>query len=176
MKAREDLGMREAVFRLLRLPHDETAFTQLAGIISDRNDLGYSTALVEKVDVADIIEIDGGAERSRLDKLVSGRVVRGEHDLPADDARSLREDQFGQGTAIGAESLGMKDFQNEGIGRGLDGKKLLEPGIPGEQIQQAAGVRANRAFVVDVERRRIGAQSPLIGCGKMGASCRSFVR
>ena len=94
-KTLEDLGARQTVFRLLRLPHDETAFAQLAGIVADRNDLGYSAATVQKLDMADVVKIDGGAERSGLDELVGGRVVRGEHDLLANDARSLRQDQLG---------------------------------------------------------------------------------
>lgn len=64
-KTLKDLGPRKTIFRLFRLPHDETAFTQLAGVITKRNDLGYSAAPVQKVDVADVVEIDGGVKRSR---------------------------------------------------------------------------------------------------------------
>ena len=67
------------------------------------------------------------------------------------DANGLGQQQLRIGGAVAAAALLMEDFQQEGVGGGLDGKILPESGIPGKRRLQRPGVGTDAGFVVNVK-------------------------
>ena len=169
--------MRETVFRLLRLPHDETAVAELAGIVPDGNDLGDSAALLQKVNMTDVVQIDGGAQATWPSSNSSAGVSFDENMISSPTMPTLSARiNSGRELQSAPKPSAWRIFRMNGIGRGLDGEELLEAGIPGKQFGQTASVLPDRLLdrryeMESDDRERL----PLIGCAKTEAFCRSFV-
>ena len=87
----EQLVARQAVFRFRRLADDVVALHEVAGVVAEAEAFRQAGMLFEVVEVADVVEVDDGAELDGLLELIGGRVVRGEQDLLALDARRPRK-------------------------------------------------------------------------------------
>ncbi len=128
-----------------------------AGIIPAGDGLGdIADGILQKVDVGEIVEIDGGPQLCRQLKFAGGGLVGGEHDLAARKAAAVGHYQLGEGGAVGAAAFLPENLQNGGGGSGLDGKIFLEAGVPGEGLHHLPGVFADALFVVEVEGGGVG--------------------
>ncbi len=164
----EDLVMCKAVFRFGRLADDVVAFDERAGIVAEGEAVGEAGMLFEVVDVADVVEIDDGAEFACFLEFLGGRVVRGQHDLLAFDACCIGEEQLGDGAAVRARAFFVQDLQKARVRRGFDGEVLGEVRRPRERALEAAEVFADGFFIIYVERRRIFLDDFLESLGREG--------
>ena len=67
------------------------------------------------------------------------------------EAALLRQQQLHQAGAVRAAALLPEELEDGGVGGGLDGKVLLEAGVPGEGGVDPPGVLPQAFFVVEVE-------------------------
>ena len=87
---------------LLRFPQGEGA----AGIEPAGDALGdIADGVLQKIDVADVVQVDGGPQLGGQGELLGGGVVGGEHDLISGKAAAVRHHQLGEGGAVGAAAL-----------------------------------------------------------------------
>lgn len=61
--------------------------------------------VLQKIDVADVVQVDGGPQLGGQGELLGGGVVGGEHDLISGKAAAVRHHQLGEGGAVGAAAL-----------------------------------------------------------------------
>ena len=127
----------------------------VGGIVTEGKAIGHAGALIEKLDVRDVVEIYDGAERSSFDKFVGGRVVGREHYFFSGHSRAFRDDKFGERRAIGTGSFVGEDFNDGRIGASLDGEVLTEVGNPIERRLQSLDISTDGRLVVEMERRGI---------------------
>ena len=151
----EELVARQAVFCLSRLADDVVAFHEVARIIAEADDFWQAGVFLEVFDVADIIEVDDGAELDGLLEFIGRRIIRRQENFFAFDTRDIRDDELGEAAAVGACAFFVQNLDNARIRQGLDGELLAETRGPGKGLLQIADVLADGMFVVDVERRRI---------------------
>ena len=153
-----DLGPGHAVFGVaggvhhlepvLALPQSEHA----AGVIAAEDGLrNVPDGLLQKRHMGQVVQIDDGPQRVRQPVLLRQGVVGGEHDLMAPEAALLRQQQLHQAGAVRAAALLPEELEDGGVGGGLDGKVLLEAGVPGEGGVDPPGVLPQAFFVVEVE-------------------------
>ena len=148
----EKLVPGEAVFCLRGLADDVIALDEVAGIVAEGEASRYSRVLFQIVDVADVVEVDDGAEFESLLEFIGRSVVGGQHDLLSRDAACLGKEQLRQGTAVRPGTFFLQDLDDAGIGRCLDGEVLAELRRPPEGMLECPDVFADGLFVVDVER------------------------
>ncbi len=103
-----------------------------------------------------VVEVDDRAGLARGDELRRRRVVGGEHDVLAADARLLREDDLGKRARVGAEALLGEDLEDEGIGQGLDREEFLEAVAEDrEGVDELPRVVPDGPLVVEMEGRGV---------------------
>ena len=136
----------EALFALAQLEHAAgiKAAGDLFGDIAD--------GILQKVDVGDVVQVDGGPQLGGQGKLLSGGVVGREHDLVPGKSAAVGHHQLGEGGAVHAASLLPQDLQDLGVWGGLDGEELPVAGVPGESLVQAAGILPDSLFIIDMKR------------------------
>jgi len=152
----EKLLAREAVLGLLGLTDDRVAGLERAGIVAEAHELRQASAECgfEKLDVAEVVEVDQRAHLVRFLKLLCRSVVRGEDDVLAAEAGGLAQAQFGQRRAVAAHAHLAHQIEDVRVGQRLDRKEVLKPaGHPGKRAVKRLGVGAHGGFVVQVERR-----------------------
>ena len=110
--------------------------------------------LCHVIEMAEVVEVDDGAEGDCLLKLLPWRIVRGEHDLLALDACRRRDEELCDAAAVRARAFLMQDLHDARIRQRLNREMLAEPRRPREGLPQAAEVRADLRLVVDVKRGR----------------------
>ena len=133
---------------LLALPQLEGA----AGVEAAGDLLGdVPDGVLQKVDVGDVVQVDGGPQLGGQSELLRRGVVGGEHDLPALEAAAVGHHQLAQGGAVHAAALLLQNLQNLGIGGGLHGEELLIAGVPGKGGLQGPGVLPDALLVVQME-------------------------
>ena len=151
----EELGLREAVFRLLGLADDGVAALERTGVPTAAEAIREMAAqrALEEIEVGDVVEVDDRAERGRFLELGGRRVVRREHHVFPDVSDGLCENQLRHRRTVAAETFLSEQRHEVRVGRGLDGEVLVEALVPGKGGFETARVRDDRRLVVDVERR-----------------------
>ena len=104
--------------------------------------------------MADIVEIDDGAQLTRQFEIGGGRVVGREHDLVARDAQRARDHELGVARAIAAATVFVEDLDERGIGIGFYGKVLAESRVPGKRLAHRFHVAAHARLIVEVKGGR----------------------
>ena len=133
---------------LFALPQGEGA----AGIVPAGDFFGNITdGFLQKVNVGDVVQIDGGPQLGGQGELLRRGVVGGEHNLIAGEAAALGHHQLGEGGAVHAAALLPEELQDLWVGGGLHGEVLLKAGVPGKGPVQRAGVFPDARLVVQVE-------------------------
>ena len=152
------LGTGHAVLGVAGVVHDLEALIALAqgedaaGIVAAGDPLGdIAQGVLQKVDVGDVIQIDGGAQLGGQGELLGGGVVGGEHDVAALEAAAVGHHQLSEGGAVHTAALLLQDLQDLGVGGGLHGEKLFVAGVPGESLVQGAGIFPDALLVIEVE-------------------------
>ena len=92
---------------------------------------------------------------ARVDKVLGGGHVGGEHDVVPRKAHGPGKHQLREGGAIHAAPLAFEHGEYIGIGIGLDGEVLAEAGIPGKRRLHAPRRFADALFVIEVEGRGV---------------------
>lgn len=117
--------------------HDGVAKREgAARVIPQAHRLGNRTHGRQKIHIGGVVQIDVYAHLPRLAHIQRRRIVGGKDHVMARDANGLGQQQLRIGGAVAAAALLMEDFQQEGVGGGLDGKILPESGIPGKRRLQ----------------------------------------
>ena len=153
--ALEHLLTREPVFCLDGLSDNIVALDEVAGVVAEAEEVRQAGVLRHVVKVTEVIEVDDGTELDRLLELLIRRIVRGEHDLLALDARCGRDNEFGGAAAVRARSVLMQNLNNARIRQCFYGKVLTEARRPCECLAQTAEVRTDLCLVVEMKRGRV---------------------
>ena len=152
------LGPGQAVLGVARVVHHLKALLALpqsksAPRVETAGNLfgDVSDGLLQKVNVSDVVQIDGGPQLVRQDELLCRGVVGGEHDLVPPEPAAVGHHQLSQGGAVHPAALLPEELQNLGVGGGFHGEILLEARIPGEGFVQRPGVFPDAPLVVEME-------------------------
>ena len=153
----DELLAGHAVLGLLRGVHDLVFENEVAARIETAGHgflpLAY---LVVVVEVGDVIKVYDGVEVACELEILVGRHVRGEHDVVTGDAAGAAELKLGIARAVAAEALLVEDLhQTRGRGR-LDREVFLVARVPRKRRLYLACVLADRLFIIDMKRRRVG--------------------
>ena len=141
-----------AVFGVPGHVHDGVAKREgTARVIPQTHRLGDRPHGCQKIHIGGIVQIDVHAHIPRLAHIQFRGDVGGKDHVVSRDAHGLGQQQLGIGGAVAAAALLVEDFQQEGVGGGLDGKILPESGIPGKRRLQQPGVGADAGLVVNVK-------------------------
>ena len=105
--------------------------------------------------MADVIEVDDRAQFPGFLEFVGRRIVRRKHDVFADNAATLGQNQLRQRTAIRADAFFPQHFQNRRIGGCLDREIFFELRRPRERRQQIPDILPDGRLIVNMERGRI---------------------
>ena len=108
---------------------------------------GARDALV-KLDVADVVEVDDGAQLVGELKVCRRRVVGREHDVVAGDAQRAGDHELGIARAVATAAVFVENGDKCRIGIGLDGKVLLKPRVPRKGVTYLLHVAADARLVV----------------------------
>lgn len=152
----DDLVLGEAVFRFFRLADELVAIAQWARVVAEADGLWQLVLAFDVFDVADVVEVEDGAEFDRVVIFCHWGVVRGEHDVFAGHADLLGEDELWQRAAVGAEAFFLEDLQQTWVWCGFDGEVFFEFWRPAECVLQAVDVVDDGFFIVDVKWGWIG--------------------
>ena len=115
-----------------------------------------AAVLFQEINVGKVVQIDDGAQLARVDELLGGGCVGGEHDVLPADAQSVAEHQLGVAGAVHAAAVFVQELEDRGIGAGLDRVILLIARIPGKGGLEAVRRTLDALLVVDVEGGGIG--------------------
>mmetsp|Transcript_36250 Transcript_36250/g.90498 ORF Transcript_36250/g.90498 Transcript_36250/m.90498 type:complete len:340 (-) Transcript_36250:165-1184(-) len=148
----EELVACESELGLLGVADDDIAGPARPGVVPKREELWQPDGVVEVVDVADVVEVDDGAQLLGLLVLVDGRVVAGEHDHVATQPHALRQHQLGEAAAVSAQALVLEQLEQVRVRRGLDGEVVGEAGRPAEGLLEPPAGGADAVLRVHVER------------------------
>ena len=151
----EELVAGQSVFRFGRLADDVVAFHEVAGVVTEAEDLWQTGVLFEVVQMGNVVEIDDGAEFDGLLKFIGRRIVGSQQNLFPFDARVIGDQKLRLAAAVGAGSFFMQDLDDARIRQGLDGELLAESRRPGERLLQRADVLPNGMFIVNMKRRGV---------------------
>ena len=135
----------EALLALAQLEH--TAGIEAAGDLLGN----VADGVFQKVHVADVVQVDGGAQLGGQDEFLGGGVVGGEHDLSPLETTPVGHHQLAQGGAVHTAALFLENLQDLGVGGGLHGKVLGVAGVPGKGPAQGPGVLPDALLVIQVE-------------------------
>src|SRR3989344_9260496 len=160
------LFAREAEFGFLRIPDDVVARFESKRGVAEADKFRQTRAVLKKIKMSDIVEIDEGAHFFRLDEFFRRRIVGGEHDVLTAHARFVRDEEFGQGTAVRTAPFVFEDFQYLRIGKRLHGEVLFEAAIPRERVDERTCLPADTRLVIYIEGRRMLACPVLAGGDK----------
>ena len=122
----DDLVFGEAVLRFFRLADELVAIAQWARVVAEADGLWQLVLAFDVFDVADVVEVEDGAEFDRVVIFCHWGVVRGEHDVFAGHADLLGEDELWQRAAVGAETFFLEDLQQTWVWCGFDGEVFFE--------------------------------------------------
>ena len=106
---------------------------------------------LQKVDVRDVVQVDGGTQPVGQDELLGGGVVGGEHDLPALEPAAVGHHQLGEGGTVHPAALLVEELQNLRVGGGFYSEILFKPRVPRKGLVQGPGVGPDAVLVVEVE-------------------------
>ena len=153
----DELLAGHAVLGLLRGVHDLVFENEVAARIETAGHGFLPLAdLVVVVEVGDVIKVYDGVEVACELEILVGRHVRGEHDVVTGDAAGAAELKLGIARAVAAEALLAEDLhQTRGRGR-LDREVFLVARVPCKRRLYLACVLADRLFIIDMKRRRVG--------------------
>ena len=88
-----------------------------------------------------------------VDEDFRGHGIGAEHDIFARKAAFFGHEQFAFAGAIHPAALFLENFQDMGIGQGLDGEIFLKAGRPGKGGIQRPGLAADARFIIEMEGR-----------------------
>ena len=126
-----------AVFGVPGHVHDGVAQREgAAGVIPQAHRLGNRPHGRQEIHIGGVVQIDVYAHLPRLAHIQRRRIVGGKDHVMSRDAHGLGQQQLRIGGAVAAAALLVENFQQEGVGGGLDGKILPESGIPGKRRLQ----------------------------------------
>ena len=153
--ALEHLLTREPVLRLDGLADDVVALDEVAGVVAEAEEVRQTGVLRHVVKVTEVVEIDDGTELDRLLELLVRRVVRGEHDLLALDARRRRDDELGNAAAVRARTVLVQELHDARVRQCLYSEVLAKARRPCECLAQTAKIRTDLCLVVEMKRGRV---------------------
>ena len=149
------LGRGQPVLGVPRIPHDPGPQLEVAPRVVAQADLFWDTAIFrEKINVANVVEVDQDAQFACQTVLFCGRDVRGEHDVVPLEAHGIREQELRVRGAVNPTPLILEQLEDGGIRGCLDRKVLFEARVPRECLLQRIHVGADSRSIVEVERRR----------------------
>ena len=151
----EHLLTREPVLRLDGLADDVVALDEVAGVVAEAEEVRQTGVLRHVVKVTEVVEIDDGTELDRLLELLVRRVVRGEHDLLALDARRRRDDELGNAAAVRARTVLVQELHDARVRQCLYSEVLAKARRPCECLAQTAKIRTDLCLVVEMKRGRV---------------------
>ena len=108
---------------------------------------GARDALVE-LDVADVVEVDDGAQLIGKLKVRRRRIVGREHDVVAGDAQRTGDHELGIARAVTTAAVFVENGDERRVGIGLDGKVLLKARVPCKGVAHFLHVAADARLVV----------------------------
>ena len=146
----EELLRRHAVLGVAGVIHDAVGeLEEAARVEAAAHSLGDGAGdPLEEVDVADVVEIDDGAQLIGKLKVRRRRVVGREHDVMAGDAQRAGDHELGVARTIATATVFVENGDKCRVGVSLDGKVLLKPRIPCKGVAHLLHVAADARLVV----------------------------
>ena len=148
----DNLLMSHAIFSIAGVIHDvvgdgEMSARVVAAAYSIRN-IGH---LFQKVDMSDIVQINGDIQLARQLEVLRRGSIGGEHNLAFLEAHSVAHQQLGIGGAVSAAALLAQDLQQIGVGSCFNCEIFLEALIPRESLVQQTCSTTNASLIIQME-------------------------
>ena len=146
----EELLGGHAIFGVARVVHDAVGeLEQAARIKAAADRLGNRPRnALKELDVADVVEVDDGAQLVSELKVGRRRVVGREHDVMPRDAQRAGDHELGIARAIAAAAVFVENGDERRVGVGLDGKVFLKARVPCKGVAHFLHVAADACLVV----------------------------
>ena len=145
------------ILRVPRIVHDIVADGEVsARVIAATQSLRQiSQCLLQKINMRDVVQVDGSADFLRVGKFLRRRIVGGKHDILPLYSQRMGQHQLCLGGTVAAAAILPQNINQERIGRRLHREKFFVALIPGKSLLQGFRVGADAFLVINMKGSRV---------------------